>query len=149
FRRRIEMAQRAADRAPVARLTMAYLQQGLVHDRPARAHRLGKFEIALARHRADFERIMRAANVGQPVDAVEIDDVMGEHESEVEHGHQRLAARKQLGVLQAVEQSDGLADRFRVVVAEGRRLHGWGGAPLEGASFYKTPTLPPSQKTKF
>ena len=50
------MAERAADGAAVAGLAVPDLQQRLMHDRPARAHRLGEFEIALARHGADLER---------------------------------------------------------------------------------------------
>ena len=75
------------------------------------AHRIGKFEIALARHGADLERIVDFADVGQALHEIEIDDVIGLHEPHVEHRHQRLAARQQLGVLELREQSDGLADR--------------------------------------
>ena len=104
---------------------MPYLQQCFVHDRPARAHRVGKFEIALARHGADFKRAAHLADVGQAFNAVEIDDVVGQHKSHVEHGHQRLTARKQLGVFEAAEQPDRLADCFRIVIAKGWRLHLW------------------------
>ena len=120
------MAERAADRAPVARLPVPDLQQGFMHDRPARAHRIGKFEVALARHGADFERALGLADVGQSFHAVEIDDVVGQHEPHVEHGHQRLAAGEQLGIFEAAEQPDGLAHRFRIVITERRWLHlGW------------------------
>jgi hypothetical protein len=34
-----------------------------------------------------------------------------------------LPAREQLGVFEPVEQSDGLANRFRIVIAERRWLH--------------------------
>ncbi len=40
------------------------------------------------------------ADIGQALDPVEVDDVVGLHEAEVEHRHQRLAAGQQLGVLQ-------------------------------------------------
>jgi hypothetical protein len=49
--------------------------------------------------------------------------VVGLHETKVEHRHQRLATRQQLGVFQAVEQADGLADGLRIVLAERRWLH--------------------------
>ena len=73
--------------------------------------------------RADLERAAGFADVGQALDPVEIDDVVGLHEPEVEHRHQRLPARQQLGVLQTAEQRDGLVDRLRIVIAEGRWLH--------------------------
>ena len=119
------MAERAADGAAVARLPVSDLQQRLVHDRPARAHRIGEFEIALARHGADLERAVGFADVGQALHAVEIDDVIGLHEAEVEHRHQRLAAREQLGVLETAEQPDGLVDRFRIVIAERAVASSW------------------------
>ena len=57
------------------------------------------------------------------LDLVQIDDMVGQHETHVEHGHQRLPAGQQLGVLQAVEQPDDIADGARIVVAKGRRFH--------------------------
>ena len=147
FRRRIEMAQRAADGAAVAGLTVSDLQQGLVHDRPARAHRLGKFEVTLARHGPDVERALRVADVGEALDAIEIDDVIGQHEAHVEHRHQRLAAGKELGVFQAGEQPDRLADGFRIVIAKGRRLHRWRVGPGGGTSLHTLSTVPQSKKS--
>jgi hypothetical protein len=82
------MAERAADGAAIAGLPVPDLEQRLVHDRPARAHHVGVFEIALARHGADLERAVSLADIGQPLHAVEIDDVVGLHEPKVEHGHQ-------------------------------------------------------------
>ena len=105
------MAERAADGAAIAGLPVADLQQRLVHDRQARAHHVGEFEVALARHGADLERAVRLADIGQPFDPVEIDDVVGLHEAEIEHRHQRLPAGQQLGVLEAAEQPDGVGDR--------------------------------------
>ena len=117
------MTERAADGAAVAGLPVSDLQQRLVHDRPARLDHVGEFEFALARHGADLEHIAGFADVGQSFHAIEVDDVVGLHEPEIQHRHQRLAARQQLGVLQAAEQLDGIVDRSRIVVAEGRWLH--------------------------
>ncbi len=88
------MAERAADGAAVAGLAVPDLQQRLVDDRPARPHHVGEFEVALARHAADFERAAGFADVRQAFDAVEIDDVIGLHEPEIQHRHQRLPARQ-------------------------------------------------------
>ena len=54
--RRIEMAQRTAERAAVAGLAVPDLGDGLVHQRAALAHQFGEFDVALARHGADLER---------------------------------------------------------------------------------------------
>ena len=117
------MAQRAAERAAIARLAVADLLDRLVHQRAALAHHIGEFEVALARHGADLERAVVLADVGQAIDAVEIDDMVRQHEAHVEHRHQRLPAGEQLGVLQPAEQADGVGDRARVVIGKGRRFH--------------------------
>ena len=117
------MAERAADRAAVASLPVSHLQQRLVHDRPARARRIGKFKIALTGHGADFQPALGLTNVGEAFDAIEVDDVVGQHEAHVQHGHQRLTTRQQLGVLQRAEESDRLGDGFWIVITEWRRLH--------------------------
>src|SRR5262245_35902196 len=49
--RRVEMAERAAERAAVAGLAMADLQDRLVHQWAALADEIGVFKLALARHR--------------------------------------------------------------------------------------------------
>ena len=63
------------------------------------------------------------ADVGQALHPIEIDNMIGQHEAHVEHGHQRLPAGQQLCIFQAAEEADGFADGLRIVVAEGRRLH--------------------------
>ena len=117
------MAQRAADGAAIAGLPVPDLQQGLVHDRPARAHQLGEFEIALARHGPDFEHAVGFADVGQLLHPIEVDDVIGLHEAEIEHGHERLAARQQLGVVETGDERNDLRDSAGIVIAEGRWFH--------------------------
>ena len=121
--RRIEMAERAADCAAVAGLPMSDLQQRLVHDWKLRAQDVGELQITLPRHGADLDRTVVLADVGEPLDEVEVDDVIGQHEAHVEHGHQRLSAGKQLGIFQAAQQLDRLSDGFRVVVAKGWGFH--------------------------
>ena len=117
------MAERPADGAAVAGLAVADLLDRLVHQRAARADHVGEFEVALARHGADLERVAALPDVGQAVHAIEVDHVVRQHEAHVEHRHERLAARKQLGVLQAAEQTHDLGDCLGVVVLEGRWFH--------------------------
>ncbi len=54
------MAERAAERAAVAGLAMADLEDRLVHEREAPLHAVGEFEIALARHRAELRARRRS-----------------------------------------------------------------------------------------
>ena len=105
------MTQRAAERAAIAGLPMPDLHDRLVHQRAAPAHQVGEFDVALARHRAnfngaDFERVLAVADVAQAVDPIEIDDVVGQHVAHIEHRHQRLAAGEQFGVVEAAEQAN-------------------------------------------
>jgi len=132
------MAERAADGAAVAGLAVSDLQQRLVHDRPMRAHDLGVLELALAGHGANLEAVRRLADIGEPIDAVEVDNVVGEHETHVEHGHQRLPAGEELGVLKPGEQPDGVRNGSWIVVAERRRLHG---GPRERATSLHIPSV--------
>ena len=69
------------------------------------------------------ERAVRFADVGEAVDLVEVDDVVRLHEPHVQHRHHRLPAGQQLGVVEAAEQRDGIADGVRIVVTEGWWLH--------------------------
>ena len=94
-----------------------------MHQRATLAHQIGKFDVALARHGADLERAVLLADIAQAVDPVEVDDVVGQHVTHVEHGHQRLPAGEQLGVLEAAEQADGVGDRARIVIGKGRWFH--------------------------
>ena len=117
------MAERAANGATIAGLTMADVADGIVHQGAHAAHEFGELDIALARHGADLQHAARLADVGQALDLVEVDDVVGLHEAHVEHRHHRLPAGQELGVVEAAEQGDGVADGARIVVAEGRWLH--------------------------
>ena len=110
------MTQRAAERAAVAGLPMSDLRDRLVHQRAAPAHQIGEFDVALARHRAnfngaDFERAIVLADVAQAVDPIEIDDMVGQHVAHVEHRHQRLPAGEQFGVVEAAEKADDVGQR--------------------------------------
>ena len=57
FGGRVEMAERSAKRAAVARLAMADVREGFAEDRKHGSDFGGKFEVALPRHRADREPV--------------------------------------------------------------------------------------------
>ena len=117
------MAQRAADRAAVAGLAMADQGDRLVHQGKAPGCQLGEFEVALTRHRAHLHAFGGLANIAEAFDAIEIDDVVRLDVTEVQHRHQRLPARQQLGVFKRRQQAHHLRDRPRIVIVERGRLH--------------------------
>ncbi|HZW73754.1 MAG TPA: hypothetical protein VFF43_09415, partial [Caldimonas sp.] len=77
------MAERAAERAAVAGLAMADLPDRLEHQRTALSDDSGEFDVALARHGADFEHTVLLAHVTQAVDSIEVDDMVRQHEAHV------------------------------------------------------------------
>src|SRR4051812_3086947 len=68
----IEVAERTAERAAVARLAVANLQHCLVQQRTARAKARVELEITLARHGADYQRLALLAYIGKLAHTVEI-----------------------------------------------------------------------------
>src|SRR5262245_37306011 len=117
------MAQRATERAAVASLAMADVQDCLMHQRATLADEVGKFEVALASHGPDFERAVAFPDEGEPLDLVKVDDMVGQYKPHVQHRHQRLPAGQELGVVELAQEGDGIADSAGVVVAERRWLH--------------------------
>ena len=67
--RRIEMAERTAYGAAVARLPMADVHDGLMQQRAFRRDQVREFEIALASHGADFESAAGFLDAGDALDA--------------------------------------------------------------------------------
>src|SRR6202035_2574911 len=71
--RRVEVTERTAERAAAAGLPVPDLRDRFVHQRAAPAHQVGKLDVALARHGADFERTIVFADVAQAVHPAEIE----------------------------------------------------------------------------
>ena len=94
LRRRVEMAERAAERAAVAGLAMADMLERLMHDREGARHIVREFEIALPRHGTESAGTVRNGDIGQRFNPVEIDEMVGRHDAKIEHRHQRLPARE-------------------------------------------------------
>ena len=91
--------------------------------RMTRLDDIGEFEIALARHGANRERTILLAQVRERSDLVQIDHMVGQHVTHVQHRHQRLPAGENLGVFETRQETDGVFDRSRIVIGKGRRLH--------------------------
>ncbi len=123
FRGGIEVTQRAAEGAAVARLAVPDVGERLAQDRAAPADVRGEFEFALARHRARLQRSVRHAHVGELPDPVEVDQVIRRHGAEIHHRHQRLAAGKHARVLARREQIAGFGHGARIVVDERGGFH--------------------------
>jgi len=119
----IEMAERARDGAAVARLAMPDLQDRLAHQRQTCADHIGEFEIALARHAADADIALLGADEGEVGDAVEIDDMVGQHITHRQHRHQRLPTGQQLGILEVAEECDRFGDGRGIVIRKRRGFH--------------------------
>src|SRR5919198_6278040 len=120
---RIELAERAAERAAVARLAMTDLQHGLVQQRTALADAAIELDIPLASHGTDNESLAFLLDVGKGGDAIQVDNVLRRGEPHVEQRHERLAAGEQPRVLQLAEEAHHLGQSLRVVIGEARRLH--------------------------
>src|SRR4029453_4825768 len=93
---------------------------------------------ALPGHRAERDRAVVLAHVGQRRDAVHVDQRGRPAQAEVQQRHQALAASQDLGVAAvAGEQGDGFVDGRRRVVVETRRLHGGLGGRAASMSAYR------------
>jgi hypothetical protein len=77
----------------------------------------------LPHDRANRHAAISLVDVVELFDAVDVDQVLGPGEAEVEQGDQRLAAGEHLGVVQLAEQGHGRGGRIGCVVLEGGRLH--------------------------
>jgi hypothetical protein len=81
-------------------------------------------QIGLTRHRADFDLIIADLDAGHSRHPVEIDEVIRRHDPHIEHRHQRLPAGEQFRVFETREQIVEIGTAPRIVVDEGRGLHG-------------------------
>ena len=96
FGGRIEMAERAADRAAVARLAMADVHDGLMQQRAFRLDEVGEFEVALARHGADLERATGLFDAGHAFDLVKAKCPLL-HQAIMHIGHRQTRNRGTIG----------------------------------------------------
>ena len=92
FRRRIEMAQAAANGAPVAGLEMTDKRERFLQDRRPRRDDLRAGKIALSGHGADGQRLTGVGDAVHVGNAIEVDHMVGHDETHIQHRHQRLAA---------------------------------------------------------
>ena len=125
FRRRIEMAQRAAQRAAIARLPVADVRKRRLQQRTVPPDIGRELDFALPRHGADLQCAVLDTDIGQLADLVEIDQVIGHGKTEIHHRHQRLPAGEHARVLVRGEQTDGVVDAARIVIDKGRGLHAY------------------------
>ena len=89
----------------------ADVKQRLDQDRTGFRDLGAEFNLALTRHRADLESPVRHPNARELGDAVQVHDMVGQHETHVQHRHQRLTAGERLRVLERAHEFDSLRQR--------------------------------------
>ena len=120
---RIAMRDRAADRASVTHLRIADQRSGLRdHRTMLREHRVAR-ELSVPCERTDRDPIAVLTDVTQLVEASDVDEQRGTRDAQAHGGNERVPAGEKLRVLVAAEQGNGLIDRLRPLVVEGRGNH--------------------------
>ena len=102
---------------------MTDVEDSLFHQRAPPCDEIRILDIALARHTAENQRVTVLGNTGEAVDQVQIDHVVRQHKTHVEHRHERLSAGKQLGVVLLCEKRDSVFDASGVVIGKRRWFH--------------------------
>ena len=97
--------------------------QSFDEDRAGVRHLRAEFNVALARHGTDLDMGFCDAHAGELGHAIQIDDMIRQDETHVEHRHEGLPSRQRLRIIQSRKQVDRLLQCRRIVVAERRRLH--------------------------
>jgi hypothetical protein len=99
--------------------------QRLLDQRPVLGDQRRRLGRGLARHRPDPQRPAAPPHVAQAADPVDVDQVLGVREAEVQQRDQALTAGQDLAVLTVLgQQAQGLVEIAGIVVLERRRLHG-------------------------
>ena len=117
------MRDRAADRPPVAHLRVADEPGGLGDDRALGPEELARLQVAVARKRADGDRVTVLTYIGEVGDAADVDEQLGTREPEAHEREERVAAREELRVLAGPEELDRVVDRLGDLVFELGRNH--------------------------
>ena len=116
---RVGVGQAAADGAAIADLRMADQRQGLGEQRVALLHQGRALGRALANHRPDGQAAIGRLDLADLVEGVDVDQVGGAGQAQVEQGHEALAAGEDLGLVAVLaEQRQRLGHALRGVVLE-------------------------------
>ena len=119
---RIAVGEIAPDRGQVPHQGIRDDLAGVVEQRIAGPDDVGLLEIRLSGERADPEKAVRLAHVGEPGNAVDVDEVARAGQAQFHEGNEALTAGEDLGVLAQPRQERGrLPDRTWSVILEG----GW------------------------
>ena len=119
------MTKRTADRATIARLSVAHIGHGFRHQRQMLGNERAVFKIALTCHRANTDRVACDGNTSEISDPINVDDMIGQRKAHVEHGQKRLAASKNTHVLQRREKRERFFNALGCMIGERRRFHGF------------------------
>jgi len=102
---------------------------------------VGVLDVRVARHRADFDRVVADVDVSEVLDLADVDDVVRRREPVRHDDPERLVARHQLRVRQLRQQLRRLLGRLRTVVLERCRFHRSTSVSLRGSIL-----LPPGKR---
>jgi hypothetical protein len=121
---RIGVRQTSAERAAIADCEMRDALHGGAQHREMPGddrRRLGRM---MARERADANGVLVLRDESEPGNPVDVDEDRRPQQAEIEHRHEALPARQDLGVgAHLCERGNGSLDALRHHVVEGRRLH--------------------------
>ena len=90
---RVGLAERAADRAAVAHDRVGDHVLGVAEEREVLGEQLGLQQLDVAGHRPDPDLAVLLADVGELVEVVDVDQVLGVREPQLHHRQQAVPAR--------------------------------------------------------
>ncbi|MCK9914308.1 hypothetical protein MXD81_34655 [Microbacteriaceae bacterium K1510] len=120
---RVEVAKTAADGAAVARLPVTDQLQRSAKDRQSRKERLVALDVTLSGHRANPDTIRANVDAGEAEQIIDIDQRVRKDVTQVQHRHERLAARQHFRIFDASQQGHRFLEGPWAEVLEWRRLH--------------------------
>src|SRR5262245_3657018 len=116
-----------SDRSVIANRTVRNFSSDLLHQPTECLKKLAVFNPSMRRQSTDSNVGRRCDNLFKLLQSPDVDQKVGQRDSQIEHGQQRLAAGDcgRRGAVRG-QQCAGLGDGFRNCVVEYRRFHGWG-----------------------
>ena len=115
----VGLREGAADRAAVADHGVGDHVLGVGEERIPLGQQLGLEELAVARHRSDPDLAVLLVYVGEALDLVDVDQVLGVGEPQLHHRQQAVAAGDEHRLVpQLIQQTDRVVDAGGALVLE-------------------------------
>src|SRR5262247_440007 len=127
IRRWIGKRYASSDRSVITNRAVRNFSSDLLHQPTEGLGKLAVFNRSMRRQSTDSNVGRGCGNVFELLQSPDIDQKVGQRDSQSEHRHQRLAAgdRGRRRTIRS-QQRAGVGDGFRNCVVEYRRFHGWG-----------------------